>query len=54
MYVFLLLTGMVEALAAKTVNWENERGVEFMYDGVSTYWRINILNNIICVGFLPL
>ncbi|CAO2828941.1 unnamed protein product [Amaranthus hypochondriacus] len=28
------LPGMVEALAAKTVNWENERGVEFMYDGV--------------------
>ena len=27
-------TGMVEALAQKTVAWENERGVEFTYDGV--------------------
>ncbi|XP_021746682.1 65-kDa microtubule-associated protein 3-like [Chenopodium quinoa] len=28
------LPGMVEALAAKAHSWENERGVEFMYDGV--------------------
>lgn len=28
------LPGMVEALAAKALNWENERGVEFMYDGI--------------------
>ncbi|PWA85074.1 microtubule-associated protein, MAP65/Ase1/PRC1 [Artemisia annua] len=28
------LPGMVEALAQKTVAWENERGVEFTYDGV--------------------
>ncbi|KAJ9545763.1 hypothetical protein OSB04_025470 [Centaurea solstitialis] len=28
------LPGIVEALVVKTVGWENERGVEFMYDGV--------------------
>ncbi|KAL2903616.1 65-kDa microtubule-associated protein 3 [Bienertia sinuspersici] len=28
------LPGMVDALAAKALNWENERGVTFMYDGV--------------------
>ncbi|KAK9075286.1 hypothetical protein SSX86_003609 [Deinandra increscens subsp. villosa] len=28
------LPGMVEALLVKTVAWENERGVEFTYDGV--------------------
>nr|XP_043617309.1 65-kDa microtubule-associated protein 3-like [Erigeron canadensis] len=28
------LPGMVEALVVKTVAWENERGVEFTYDGV--------------------
>lgn len=28
------LPGMVEALAAKVLNWENERGVEFLYDGI--------------------
>ncbi|CAH1445646.1 unnamed protein product [Lactuca virosa] len=28
------LPGIVEALAMKTVAWENERGVEFTYDGV--------------------
>ncbi|XP_076953992.1 65-kDa microtubule-associated protein 3-like [Bidens hawaiensis] len=28
------LPGMVEALAVKTIAWENERGVEFTYDGV--------------------
>jgi len=26
---------MVEALTAKIQNWENERGVDFMYNGVS-------------------
>ncbi|KAI3779386.1 hypothetical protein L2E82_09102 [Cichorium intybus] len=26
--------GIVETLAMKTVTWENERGVEFIYDGV--------------------
>ena len=30
---------MVEALASKTMAWEKERGVEFTYDGVSTYPR---------------
>ncbi|KAJ4851236.1 hypothetical protein Tsubulata_046661 [Turnera subulata] len=29
------LPGMVEALAAKTMAWEKERGIEFFYDGVS-------------------
>ncbi|XP_024971475.1 65-kDa microtubule-associated protein 3-like [Cynara cardunculus var. scolymus] len=28
------LPGIVEALVMKTVGWENERGVEFTYDGV--------------------
>ncbi|KAJ8752928.1 hypothetical protein K2173_008663 [Erythroxylum novogranatense] len=28
------LPGMVEALGSKTVAWENERGIEFLYDGV--------------------
>ncbi|KAI3783897.1 hypothetical protein L1987_42986 [Smallanthus sonchifolius] len=28
------LPGMVEALAVKTLAWENERGVEFSYDGI--------------------
>ncbi|GAB4858725.1 hypothetical protein Ancab_010199 [Ancistrocladus abbreviatus] len=28
------LPGMVEALTAKARAWENERGIEFMYDGV--------------------
>lgn len=27
--------GMVESLAMKTTTWENERGIEFTYDGVS-------------------
>lgn len=31
------LPGMVEALASKTIAWEKERGVEFLYDGVSTF-----------------
>lgn len=50
----LIFTGMVEALAAKALNWENEKGVVFLYDGVSTYCRIDILNTIICTGFLPM
>lgn len=25
---------MVDALASKTVAWENENGVDFVYDGV--------------------
>ncbi|KAH9657707.1 65-kDa microtubule-associated protein 3 [Citrus sinensis] len=28
------LPGMVETLASKTIAWETERGVEFLYDGV--------------------
>ncbi|KAI3817929.1 hypothetical protein L1987_11729 [Smallanthus sonchifolius] len=28
------LPGMVEALAVKTITWENERGTEFTYDGI--------------------
>ncbi|KAJ9553157.1 hypothetical protein OSB04_017202 [Centaurea solstitialis] len=28
------LPGMVEALAMKTIAWENERGTEFTYDGI--------------------
>lgn len=28
------LPGMVEALASKTAAWENERGIEFTYDGI--------------------
>lgn len=27
-------TGMVEALASKTIVWEQEKGIEFLYDGV--------------------
>jgi len=26
--------GMVEALASKTIVWEQENGIEFLYDGV--------------------
>ncbi|XP_038685225.1 65-kDa microtubule-associated protein 3-like isoform X1 [Tripterygium wilfordii] len=28
------LPGMVEALASKTIAWEKERGVDFLYDGI--------------------
>ncbi|XP_021683598.1 65-kDa microtubule-associated protein 3 isoform X2 [Hevea brasiliensis] len=28
------LPGMVEALASKTMAWEKERGIEFLYDGI--------------------
>nr|GMD52040.1 65-kDa microtubule-associated protein 3-like [Ipomoea batatas] len=28
------LPGMVEALASKTKSWENERGIDFLYDGI--------------------
>ncbi|KAA8539835.1 hypothetical protein F0562_026527 [Nyssa sinensis] len=28
------LSGMVEALSSKTTAWENERGIEFTYDGI--------------------
>ncbi|KAG8640722.1 65-kDa microtubule-associated protein 3 isoform X2 [Manihot esculenta] len=28
------LPGMVEALASKTIAWEKERGIEFLYDGI--------------------
>ncbi|XP_076930185.1 65-kDa microtubule-associated protein 3-like [Bidens hawaiensis] len=28
------LPGMVEALAVKTITWEDERGIEFTYDGI--------------------
>ncbi|KAM7274086.1 hypothetical protein ACFE04_028750 [Oxalis oulophora] len=28
------LPGMVEALASKTLAWEKERGIEFLYDGI--------------------
>ncbi|GAV89413.1 MAP65_ASE1 domain-containing protein [Cephalotus follicularis] len=33
------LPGMVEALALKTMAWENERGIEFLYDGSA--WKVN-------------
>lgn len=29
--------GMVEALTAKVTAWEDERGNEFLYDGVSVF-----------------
>jgi len=35
--------GMVEALTAKVTAWENERGNEFLYDGVSGFLLINDL-----------
>ncbi|MFS7960801.1 putative microtubule-associated protein, MAP65/Ase1/PRC1 [Helianthus anomalus] len=28
------LPGMVEALAVKTITWENEKGIDFSYDGI--------------------
>ncbi|KAJ0538774.1 putative microtubule-associated protein, MAP65/Ase1/PRC1 [Helianthus annuus] len=28
------LPGMVEALAVKTITWENEKGIDFTYDGI--------------------
>lgn len=33
--IILYATAMVEGLASKTTAWENERGLEFTYDGVS-------------------
>lgn len=34
-FVYHFGTGMVETLALKTTAWENERGIDFTYDGVS-------------------
>jgi len=28
------MPGMVEALASKTMTWESERDIEFLYDGI--------------------
>ncbi|KAH7854675.1 hypothetical protein Vadar_016726 [Vaccinium darrowii] len=33
-YLVTKLPGMAEALASRTTSWENERGVEFSYDGI--------------------
>lgn len=30
------VSGMVDALASKTISWEKETGIEFFYDGVRT------------------
>lgn len=40
---FIAHAAMVEALAAKALHWENERGVAFMFDGVSTYNQFDFL-----------
>lgn len=37
------LPGMVEALASKTIAWESERGVQFLFDGVSTFLIFHLL-----------
>lgn len=38
--------GMVEALTAKVTAWEDERGNEFLYDGVSVYTdQLSVLHN---------
>jgi len=37
---------MVEALTLKVAAWEEERGLEFSYDGVSNF------NRIICAKFM--
>lgn len=34
-YHYFATTAMVDALASKILAWENERGIDFMYDGVS-------------------
>lgn len=31
---------MVDSLVVKTQNWEDERGVEFLYDGVSILFKL--------------
>lgn len=45
---------MVEALASKTLAWEKERGIEFTYDGVSTFvfpvnFMLSAFHSIICI-----
>lgn len=40
-FVYHFGTGMVETLALKTTAWENERGIDFTYDGVS--WAFSYL-----------
>lgn len=40
---FVLVAGgaaMVGALASKTIAWEKERGIQFLYDGVRTFFLI--------------
>ena len=30
---------MVDGLTSKTIAWEKEKGIEFTYDGVSTFFK---------------
>ena len=30
---------MVDGLTSKTISWEKEKGIEFTYDGVSTFFK---------------
>lgn len=36
----IIETGMVEAIISKVIAWEKERGLEFLYDGVSILTNI--------------
>lgn len=44
-------TAMVDALASKILAWENERGIDFMYDGVSAP-QIQVGNFPLSLSFL--
>ncbi|KAF7113168.1 hypothetical protein RHSIM_RhsimUnG0154200 [Rhododendron simsii] len=41
-----VVKGMAEALASKTSSWENERGVEFTYDGIRLLSMIEEYNSL--------
>jgi len=38
--LYVVETGLVEAIILKVKAWEKERGQEFLYDGVSTSDKI--------------
>ena len=37
--LFFLYIAMVDGLTSKTISWEKEKGIEFTYDGVSTFFK---------------
>lgn len=42
MMVMSFHSGMVEALASKTIVWEQEKGIEFLYDGVCLLYKFSV------------